>query len=210
MPPSRYPDRTLSCRWREAAVRSFAGCISFYNIPSRFNLMSLQYKELPKDKLPPGVVQGFTFSTVSMDTPRYLNYLLSRFIGTGGTIVRGAVQHINQVLEGGPHIFTSAGKHATSPDAVIVCTGIGTRFLGGVEDRDVHPIRGQTVLIRAPWIRFGKTTTSENGELTYIIPRRSGDVRWCFAPSADIERLYLNYRSFLAEQGTRTIGKWPT
>jgi glycine/D-amino acid oxidase-like deaminating enzyme len=111
---------------------------------------------------------------------------MSRFIGSGGTVIRGAVQHINQVVEGGPHIFSSAGKHATPPDAVIVCTGIGARFLGGVEDRDVHPIRGQTILIRAPWIRFGRTTTSENGELTYIIPRRSGDVRCCFSCHTDI------------------------
>jgi glycine/D-amino acid oxidase-like deaminating enzyme len=112
---------------------------------------------------------------------------MSRFIGSGGTVIRGAVQHINQVLEGGPHIFSSAGrKHAAPPDALIVCTGIGTRFLGGVEDQDVRPVRGQTVLIRAPWITFGKTTTSENGELTYIIPRRGGDVRWCFSHSADM------------------------
>lgn len=143
-----------------------------------------------------------------MDTPRYLNYLMSLFIGSGGTVIRGAVQHIDQVLEGGPHIFSS-GKYPTSTDAVIVCTGIGTRFLGGVEDRDVHPVRGQTVLVRAPWIRFGRTTIFENGEIAYIIPRRSGDVRRCFPRIADIEGSYrsLTYRSFLAEREPKTIGR---
>jgi D-amino-acid oxidase len=126
-------------------------------------------------------VQGFTCNTVTIDTPRYLNYLLSRFIGSGGAVVRGAVQHIDQVLEGGPHIFAPAGFHGTSPDAVIVCTGIGTRSLGGVEDQGIHPIRGQTVLIRAPWVKFGRVSESESGELTYIIPRRSGDVRRPFS-----------------------------
>lgn len=61
---------------------------------------------------------------------------------------------------------------------MIVCAGLGARTLGGVEDENVYPIRGQTVLVRAPWIRFGRTM-SGNGEeavWTYIIPRRSGDV----------------------------------
>jgi hypothetical protein len=74
------------------------------------------------------------------------------------------------------HIFTGA---TTSPvvDAVVVCTGLGSRMLGGVEDKDVYPIRGQTVLLRAPWVRFGRTMGSKDGYWPYIIPRRSGDVR---------------------------------
>jgi len=48
--------------------------------------------------------------------------------------------------------------------------------LGGVEDKDVYPIRGQTVLLRAPWIKFGRAISSKTGLWTYIIPRRSGDI----------------------------------
>ena len=70
------------------------------------------------------------------------------------------------------------GGICRNPDAIIVCAGLGARFLGGVEDKNIYPIRGQTVLIRAPWIRFGKTQSSYDGIWTYIIPRRSGDV--CF------------------------------
>jgi glycine/D-amino acid oxidase-like deaminating enzyme len=62
------------------------------------------------------------------------------------------------------------------PAAVIVCAGIGARFLGGVEDTTVYPVRGQTVLLRAPWITFGRTISSIDGTWTYIIPRRNGDV----------------------------------
>jgi hypothetical protein len=61
---------------------------------------------------------------------------------------------------------------------VVVCVGLGARFLGGVEDKDVYPIRGQTVLLRAPWIRFGRSVSnSKEGISTYIIPRPGGDVR---------------------------------
>jgi len=40
----------------------------------------------------------------------------------------------------------------------------------------VYPIRGQTVLVRAPWVKFGRTVSSPSGLWTYIIPRKSGDV----------------------------------
>lgn len=112
---------------------------------------------------------------MTIDTPRYTNYLLSRFIAAGGSIVRGKVQHINDVVEGGSGIYTDS-KKATPADAIVVCNGLGARTLGGIEDKDVYPIRGQTILIRAPWVRFGMTIATENmGEATYIIPRRSGD-----------------------------------
>jgi len=111
----------------------------------------------------------------------YLNYLVSRFLGKGGFITRGHVQHINQVLEGGSHPFREhvevrRNERVSSPDAVIVCVGLGARFLGGVEDRSVYPSRGQTVILRAPWVRFGKSFEGESDEWTYIIPRKCGDV----------------------------------
>ena len=86
------------------------------------------------------------------------------------------MQHINQIIEGGTSLFSGGNVNDILPDAVIVAVGLGARFLGGVEDKAMYPVRGQTVLVRAPWVRFGKTEIAESG-LTYIIPRRSGDVR---------------------------------
>jgi len=53
--------------------------------------------------------------------------------------------------------------------------------LGGVEDKDVYPVRGQTVLRWAPWVKEGRSLVSESGSKTYIIPRRGGTVGllWC-------------------------------
>ena len=114
-----------------------------------------------------GAVLATSFTTIDINTPAYLPYLLARFLATGGSIVRGSLQHISQALEGAFTPFR--------PDALVVCAGIGARFLGGVEDKDVHPIRGQTVVVRAPWAKFGRGLNGK-GELTYIIPRGSGDV----------------------------------
>ena len=114
---------------------------------------------------------------MTIDVPKYLNYLLTCFLEKGGTLIRGCVQHIEQVLEAGSAPFKDdvSTKNSTGPDAVIVCVGLGARFLGGVEDKTVYPSRGQTVILRAPWVRSGYAF-EDAGVWTYIIPRRSGDV----------------------------------
>ncbi|KAH6905310.1 D-amino-acid oxidase [Coprinopsis sp. MPI-PUGE-AT-0042] len=131
--------------------------------------LSVAVQLLPEDELIPGAKFGTSFTTITIDTPIYLNYLLSSFLAQGGKVLRGAVQHINQVIEGGGLIFsggTSIGPSAEPPAAVINCTGMGARFLGGVEDKKI-----------APWVRFGRTIyKDETGAITYVIPRRSSDV----------------------------------
>jgi len=92
----------------------------------------------------------------------------------------------SQILNPAELVHHSAGKiherrKSGKVDAVVVCTGLWTRTLGGVEDSTVYPLRGQTVMIRAPWVRFGITESGgkdEKGEeiVTYVIPRRSSDV----------------------------------
>ncbi|KAG6854428.1 hypothetical protein C0991_006972 [Blastosporella zonata] len=132
------------------------------------------YKVHDSETLPFGTVVGVTFDTVTIDTPPYLRYLADRFTGAGGVLIRASVQHIEQVIEGGAGAFTDVPS-PTSPDAVVVCTGLGTRFLGGIEDKNMYPIRGQTVIVRAPWIDFGRTI-GDPDNWTYVIPRMSGDV----------------------------------
>jgi D-amino-acid oxidase len=111
-----------------------------------------------------------------------MTYLVNRLHELGVRIIRGTVQHINQIVEGGVYPWTREGSPKT-PDAIICCPGMGARTLGGVEDKELYPVRGQTVLLRAPWVRFGmgmsRSDRNGNGFWTYIIPRRSGDV--CFS-----------------------------
>ena len=99
--------------------------------------------------------------------PVYLNWLLARFLSIGGRISRASVSHISQVLE---------GAFSRIPDALIVCTGLGARTLGGVEDKEMYPQRGQTVLIHAPWVTSGCSLVASEGSRTYIILRRGGNV----------------------------------
>ena len=138
----------------------------------------LQFRRLSENELIPGTVLGVSFTTVTIDVPIYLNYLLTQFLGNGGRILRGSVQHINQIIEGETSLLSGGNVDDPPPDAVVVAVGLGARFLGGVEDKAMYPVRGQTFLVRAPWVRFGRTKVTGSDDLmTYIIPRRSGDVR---------------------------------
>ncbi|TCD68858.1 hypothetical protein EIP91_009572 [Steccherinum ochraceum] len=133
------------------------------------------FKPLPETDLIENAKTGCTFTTVTIDTPVYCSYLLSRFLARGGTISRSSVQHISQIAEGGASVFTR--KSPVKVDAIVACPGLGARTLGGVEDGDVYPTRGQVVILRAPWVRFGRTAShAKDGLWTYVIPRRSGDV----------------------------------
>lgn len=66
----------------------------------------------------------------------------------------------------------------TNPAGIIACPGIGARFLGGIEDKDVYPVRGQTILLRAPWIKYGRTLSCADGTYVYMMPLCTGNVRF--------------------------------
>ncbi|KAI0724847.1 D-amino-acid oxidase [Fomitopsis betulina] len=131
-----------------------------------------------EDSLFPDAKSGYSYTTYSVEPALYVNYLLSRFLANGGTVVRGDVKHINQIIEGGVDLFTNGTAATASVDAVVVCAGVGARTLGGVEDKNVYPSRGQVVILNAPWIteavRLGDVTGA--GAQTYVVPRRNGTV----------------------------------
>ncbi|KAF9226405.1 nucleotide-binding domain-containing protein [Gyrodon lividus] len=124
-----------------------------------------EFRAVPEDDLVPNSTAGYTFTTFTLNTPVYLNWLFARFLAGGGTIKRMPLQHISQAFHSTQH-----------PAAIIACPGIGARFLGGIEDKDVYPIRGQTILLRAPWVKYGRTLSGADGSYVYLMPRCTGDV----------------------------------
>ncbi|KAF7350767.1 D-aspartate oxidase [Mycena sanguinolenta] len=133
------------------------------------------FRYMEKSELIPGAVCGISFTAISFDPPVYLDYLHKRFLEAGGKLVHGSVQHIKQVVEGGSAVFE--GRPPEPPAAVVVCAGLGARSLGGVEDKTVTSVRGQTVVLHAPWARFGATRRRiENETISYVIPRHNGNI----------------------------------
>ncbi len=78
------------------------------------------------------------------------------------------------------HISEAAHAHHSGQIAEVVvnCTGLSAGKLGGVEDRNVVPARGQTVLVRneAIGIVGGSGTDDGDDEICYIIPRAAGKI----------------------------------
>ena len=154
----------------------------------------------------PEAVSAVSFSTLNINTPAYLPYLLARFLSLGGRSVRASVQHISQVLEGGVEAFNGDKSNARPVDALIICVGLGARTLGGVEDKDVYPVRGQTVLLRAPWIEGGRSLVVESGSKTYIIPRRGGTVGHLLSCPVRITVIFAPTQVIVG--GTRGADDW--
>jgi D-amino-acid oxidase len=75
--------------------------------------------------------------TVSINPSTYLNYLLNTFTDSGGTLQRTELSHLNDCIE-------------SDTDIVVNCSGMNARTLGGVEDSNVFPTRGQIVIAQLP------------------------------------------------------------
>ncbi|RIB19684.1 hypothetical protein C2G38_2082512 [Gigaspora rosea] len=145
-----------------------------------------EYRHLTKDELPTDVEFGIKYKTVTINPPKYLSYLLDRFYALGGIIKRITLSHIQEA------IFDNT-------DIVINCSGLGSKTLGGVQDQDVCPASGQTVLVQLPighvnWTfsryAFGdlnkifnfvepqdkEELQGKGKRINYVIPRDNGEV----------------------------------
>ncbi|KIJ59544.1 hypothetical protein HYDPIDRAFT_177793 [Hydnomerulius pinastri MD-312] len=163
---SAMDKETFEVMWRdsESEVGAAARCFRRHNHtefhgdgvdPSPWLDHMSDYQKVPEDNLIPGSTAGYTFTTFTLNTPVYR------------TTKRMSLQHITQVLE---------GVDAPNPTVIVACPGVGARFLGGIEDKNVYPIRGRAILLRAPWVKYGRTLSDANGLYVYLILRCTGDV----------------------------------
>lgn len=88
------------------------------------------------------------------------------------------------------HICHAADAHHSGKraDLVVNCTGLSARTLGGVEDAEMTPIRGQTVLVRneTGGIMYCKDNTGK--EPAYIMQRAAGKSLTCPLPPPPHQR----------------------
>lgn len=108
-----------------------------------------------------GARYGIKYLTYNFYSPKFLVFLKQYLESNGVKFVRASVGFI-----------TEAPKAAQQPEAKVVfnCTGVLAGQLGGVKDsKDIYPIRGQVVSVKAPWIK--ENISLEGSPPTYIIPR---------------------------------------
>lgn len=76
------------------------------------------------------------------------------------------------------HITDAANTHHTGKkaDLIVNCTGISSKFLGGVQDNKLYPGRGQVVIVRNDVGLMASTSGTDDGEdeLMYMMTRAAG------------------------------------
>ncbi|KMS74433.1 amino acid oxidase [Streptomyces viridochromogenes] len=112
------------------------------------------FRECSPGELPVGFVGGFRFTVPLIDMPLYLQYLLERFRGAGGTTQRQFVGSLDEIDDG---------------SVIVNCAGLGAGKLAA--DDGVRPIRGQHVVVKNPGItEFFSEDTGLSPDLVCIYP----------------------------------------
>ncbi|KAI0720082.1 nucleotide-binding domain-containing protein [Cerioporus squamosus] len=176
-PMGQYNERMY--RWEKATFDKFWDMIPSglaIASPSRVfydegtDLNALWYKDLAREfrvlkehELPAGIKCGVGFQTVSVCPTYYLPWITKELASRGVEIVRKRVAS-----------YGEAAALAGTNGVLINATGLGARSLIGLEDKDVYPIRGQTIVIDNPKVNEFLATDfgpDHGDDATYIIPR---------------------------------------
>lgn len=126
------------------------------------------FRELTTGELPAGVSSGCEFTGICINTAIYLPWLVGQCRKLGVVFRRGGIAHIGELR----------GMHHTGgrADIIINATGLGAKSLGGVEDQQLMPIRGQIVLVEnetSPMYNVSGTDDVE-GDISYVMTRAAG------------------------------------
>jgi D-amino-acid oxidase len=125
--------------------------------PPRWTDLLPDLRVLGPGELPAGFASGWSYTAPAVIMPVYLEYLLGRYTGLGGTVT----------------IETVGSLAAVDAPTVVNCTGIGALTL--VPDELMVPVRGQVVVVENPGIsEFYIDHTLHGTDYVYAFPH--GDV----------------------------------
>ncbi|EKG16753.1 FAD dependent oxidoreductase [Macrophomina phaseolina MS6] len=126
------------------------------------------FRVLPQGQLGPGIDSATAFTSVCINTALYLPWLTGQCRKHGAQLRRGIVSHVADAAA-----LHHSGQRA---DIVVNCTGLGSLKLGGVQDTNMYPGRGQIVLVRnTPGVMTSSSGTDDGeDEAVYIMQRADG------------------------------------
>lgn len=121
------------------------------------------FKVLSESEIPNGCKLGTQYKTWVLNSPHYIKYLQNKLMFKYGVqFHKQQVSSLQQVFE----------KFLTN--IVINCSGNGLQY-DGSHDARCFPIRGQTLLVRAPpgcpYLEKTITHQGKDGSWTFVIPR---------------------------------------
>lgn len=127
------------------------------------------FRILPKNELPVGVDSGTNWTSICINSPVYLSYLVGQCLKQGVTFKRAELKHISDCKT-----LHHSGQIV---DVIVNCTGLLASKLGGVMDKTVIPVRGQLVVVRNdPGDSMYTVSGTDDGddEVCYIMKRAAG------------------------------------
>ena len=97
-----------------------------------------------------------SFNTVVLSCESFLTWQMEQFQADGGKIIQKKLESLQEI----------DGQY----DIIVNCTGLGSREL--VNDNQMYPVRGQSIIVKAPWVKhgFGYIDT-RNNVFTNIVPQ---------------------------------------
>ena len=123
-----------------------------------FRRVELDSAEAQSICVPPDCAEIWSYDTYTMNPTSFLQWLLEKVRKGGCKVEQRKVSDLSELT--------------SSYDVVVNCTGLGScKELA--QDSSLYPIRGQIVLVRAPWIKHWVTFYGPNDMHTSIIPRGS-------------------------------------
>ena len=100
-------------------------------------------------------VRGYQFMTYTIEPIKLLPWFLAEFISLGGKLVTKKVEDLGQI------------GNEFQADLIFNCTGVWASQL--TEDKNMAPLRGQVMRIKAPWIKEVIMDDTDDGN--YIISK---------------------------------------
>lgn len=142
----------------------------FQQSPWYADLMD-DFRELPASELPPGIHSACEFTSVCINTPVYLSWLVGQCVKLGVKFRRVTLNHVNEAAG------MSAHGEGGNADVVVNASGLLACRLGGVMDAKVMPARGQIVVVRnqaGGLMPTASGTDDGEDEILYIMQRAAG------------------------------------
>eukprot|EP01091_Cochliopodium_minus_P013334 TRINITY_DN4273_c0_g1_i1.p1 TRINITY_DN4273_c0_g1~~TRINITY_DN4273_c0_g1_i1.p1 ORF type:complete len:347 (-),score=72.20 TRINITY_DN4273_c0_g1_i1:6-1046(-) len=128
--------------------------------------IAYNFKHTAKENLPKEYKDGLEYETYVSSMILYLPWLHNRFLNLGGKIVRREINCLSEVFD----VFDS--------NVVVDCSGLGAIHIKGIEDKEIFPVRGQSILVKAPFVDklLGNQGLGKTPLPTYIIPLKVDDL----------------------------------
>ncbi|KAE9366356.1 nucleotide-binding domain-containing protein [Stipitochalara longipes BDJ] len=152
-----------------------------------FSKTVLNYEQIPTASLINGYNQGHTYTSVMVNVPMYLNYLLETAKSLGAIVIRATLPHRetpNSTFFDTLHaaddivrLHSAQSGNAEEPSFAAFVNATGISALNIVPDPNIYPVRGQTVTVKGE--AHGITTidapssdpASTRTSIMYVLPR---------------------------------------